>query len=370
MGDGSVSVPSVTPTPVEIDTLAQCGILIRYAAENTGDTAKKATFATVVEAIEQCWEAQRKNTWTAANGASFWKAYNDLCTLISPVTADTLATNTTTIKSKRWFQSEPLQTTLPQRTVRRYIILFVFLLVSSVILSFLTSTATNLNTSVKTLITNTDPIADEVAKQLIILRSKQVIEFAAAPDAESQAAAAKATSSLAKLYANADQLYGKAAAASVILFEPFPICPPGKTPDGSYYCYELGGGDIALRIDHAQRNVDNYRLLARKASGRADDAQDRANFFTSTILPLLLGMTGASAYVIRTISDQIKTSSFSSTSPIRHFVRVTLGALAGVAIGFGGLFATTTVSSVALSFLAGYAIEPVFSTFDKIAAKF
>jgi hypothetical protein len=49
---------------------------------------------------------------------------------------------------------------------------------------------------------------------------------------------------------------------------------------------------------------------------------------------------------------------------------VFLGALAGVAIGLGGIVANTGLTAAALSFIAGYAIEPVFSTLDGIAEKF
>jgi hypothetical protein len=44
--------------------------------------------------------------------------------------------------------------------------------------------------------------------------------------------------------------------------------------------------------------------------------------------------------------------------------------LAGVAIGYGGVVTGTTPTGAALSFIAGYAIEPVFATFDSIAQKF
>jgi uncharacterized membrane protein len=79
---------------------------------------------------------------------------------------------------------------------------------------------------------------------------------------------------------------------------------------------------------------------------------------------------GACAYVIRLISDQIKDSTFSTTAPTRHLVRVALGGLAGVVIGFGGVASAGSLSPSALAFIAGYAVEPVFATFDSIAAKF
>jgi hypothetical protein len=43
---------------------------------------------------------------------------------------------------------------------------------------------------------------------------------------------------------------------------------------------------------------------------------------------------------------------------------------AGLVVGLGGFKNELNLSSAALSFLAGYAIEPVFSTLDGIAEKF
>ena len=79
---------------------------------------------------------------------------------------------------------------------------------------------------------------------------------------------------------------------------------------------------------------------------------------------------GACSYIIRLISDQIKDSTFSSASPIRHQVRLALGGLAGIIIGFGGIFGIGGVSPSAAAFAAGYAVEPVFATLDNFAEKF
>jgi len=78
----------------------------------------------------------------------------------------------------------------------------------------------------------------------------------------------------------------------------------------------------------------------------------------------------ACTYVLRMMTQQIANFTFSSTSPIRHVVRIALGALAGVAIGLGGIATNSGLSAAALAFVAGYAVEPVFSTLDSIAEKF
>jgi uncharacterized membrane protein len=88
------------------------------------------------------------------------------------------------------------------------------------------------------------------------------------------------------------------------------------------------------------------------------------------MVPILLGALGACTYGTRLISDEIRETTFTRTSPIRHGMRFALGALAGVIIGFGGITTGVGLPSAALSFMAGYAVEPVFSMLDGIAEKF
>jgi hypothetical protein len=91
--------------------------------------------------------------------------------------------------------------------------------------------------------------------------------------------------------------------------------------------------------------------------------------FLQAIVPMLFGAIGACTYVLRTISQQILDVTFASTSPIRHSVRVFVGALAGFAVGLG-VVTDSGLSTAALAFVAGYAVEPVFATMDSIADKF
>jgi hypothetical protein len=90
----------------------------------------------------------------------------------------------------------------------------------------------------------------------------------------------------------------------------------------------------------------------------------------NALVPLLLGAVGAATYVVRLTSEQIKDSTFASSSPIRHVVRIALGSLVGLVVGLGVFNNELNLSSAALAFVAGYAIEPVFATFDGIAEKF
>ncbi|MHC4045093.1 hypothetical protein [Bradyrhizobium sp. 23AC] len=362
---------------LEISTLKQCGPLIKFAAQTITDSEKKKALAEVITTVQESVDAQTANGWTPAIAAKFWISFNSLCSLISPVNTDTLITSTDQIPSRFWLAPAGTVTTAPQRAAFWYMSLLFMLLIVSATLMFLTSNTTTINDDVINLVKVTDPIADDVVGQLSVLRSKGLTkedDFAAPgnagvqKDAEYRTATDKLASLLPKLYSNADTLYSKTDSVAYLNWKRYPVCGNNEYSSKSF-CYEKGDGGIPTKLSIVQETVDNYRLLSRRAQPITQRAQDVGSMIRATILPILLGLTGSCAYVVRMLSEQIRSSSYSSTSGIRNLVRVTLGALAGVAIGFGGVLSQSSVSAFALSFLAGYAIEPVFATFDSIANK-
>ena len=107
------------------------------------------------------------------------------------------------------------------------------------------------------------------------------------------------------------------------------------------------------------------------------------------LLPLLYGLLGASFYVLRTISFEIKTWTFTEQSSISYLLRLTLGPLAGLATGLlliGTLEVSNTgnataetinllsksvaIGPLAAAFVAGYGVELIFSTMDRIISAF
>ena len=134
--------------------------------------------------------------------------------------------------------------------------------------------------------------------------------------------------------------------------------------------FEQGNLKPVNNIQELREAVRNYYDVRRYVASYVLKESISIGVISSSILPIILGLMGACAYVIRLISDQIKDTTFSTTSPIRHLVRVALGGLAGVVIGFVGVANVGSLSPSALAFIAGYAVEPVFATFDSIAEKF
>ena len=100
-------------------------------------------------------------------------------------------------------------------------------------------------------------------------------------------------------------------------------------------------------------------------------ARDR---MAQIILPMLLGLLGAYSYVLRNLSLDIQNRSFAPGSAIHHVVRLSLGALAGIASGWllkpEDVTSFSSLPSWALAFVAGYSVELVFAAMDRIVGAF
>jgi hypothetical protein len=113
--------------------------------------------------------------------------------------------------------------------------------------------------------------------------------------------------------------------------------------------------------------------LNRETSRQAQlAAQFVLGILQSYILPLFYGILGAGTFVLRSLSKEIEEETFSDEKRTQHLLRVSLGALAGILVGWFSFLIpseTTTfvgsISPLAIAFLVGYNIELFFSLMDR-----
>ncbi len=88
------------------------------------------------------------------------------------------------------------------------------------------------------------------------------------------------------------------------------------------------------------------------------------------LLPLLYGLLGATTFVLRTLSLEIRNLTFTRDSAIRYGLRLSLGALAGMAIGWflkpDDVSFVSSLSPLAIAFLMGYNVDVLFTIMDRI----
>src|ERR1700686_2209440 len=95
------------------------------------------------------------------------------------------------------------------------------------------------------------------------------------------------------------------------------------------------------------------------------------------VLPLLYGWVGAMAFVLRSLIVTVKNKSFRVELNVEYRLRVYLGLLAGLVIGWflsskgdARQAGVADLTPAAVSFLAGYSVEIMFSTMDRIVSGF
>jgi hypothetical protein len=98
------------------------------------------------------------------------------------------------------------------------------------------------------------------------------------------------------------------------------------------------------------------------------------SFVGGFLLPILYGMLGAIAFILRRLSAEDFTQDSARSLRNRFSLRVPIGALSGLAAGWllqpstAGVAAS--LSPFALAFVAGYSAELVFAAMDRIVAAF
>jgi hypothetical protein len=92
------------------------------------------------------------------------------------------------------------------------------------------------------------------------------------------------------------------------------------------------------------------------------------------VLPLLYGLLGALAYILRTLSSEIQSVTFTRGSEIRYSLRWPLGMLGGVTVGLffdpAQLSGFAAITPLGLAFLAGYGVELLFTGLDRLVSAF
>ncbi|MET4331008.1 hypothetical protein ABIB80_006866 [Bradyrhizobium sp. i1.15.2] len=98
------------------------------------------------------------------------------------------------------------------------------------------------------------------------------------------------------------------------------------------------------------------------------------SFVGGFLLPVLYGMLGAIAFVLRRLSDETVAGEEASALKRKYSLRVPIGALSGLAAGWllqpstGSV--TASLSPFALAFVAGYSADLVFAAMDRIVGAF
>jgi len=342
----------------DLAALTESGPLLRFAAERVKDLNPDLALA-IVEARA----AADSDQWNPQISQRFWSAFARLCDLIQPVTMDCLAAAHRNIEPPRWRRFLGGETkSIAERSSSRYSLALLLLLVLILPIQLYVWTCSNLSKKID------DLFAAEKLKYASLVQDFTKFDAetrgtqAETWSPDQKARAFKIINDSSSIDSDLDRIDTEARFLEIIStsFSQWPSQSIHLRPsiDAQWFNYYHGVSDRIRFMQSAVLHV-----------------QEKANLIVGVlgayILPILFGTIGAVAYVIRTISDQIRTSTFSTTSPIRHVMRAALGGMAGLVVGlFSDLSTKLSLSPLAVAFLAGYGVEAVFSMFDGIIEKF
>ena len=104
------------------------------------------------------------------------------------------------------------------------------------------------------------------------------------------------------------------------------------------------------------------------------NSKSTLDILSQYVLPLLYGLLGSLAYILRTLSREIHNVTFTRGSEIRYSLRWPLGMLGGVTVGLffdpADLTGFAVITPLGLAFLAGYGVELLFTGLDRMVSAF
>lgn len=127
---------------------------------------------------------------------------------------------------------------------------------------------------------------------------------------------------------------------------------------------EVCGGGIATsdRLVRLALDGPDAHVLLEAAKGWRDR-------IATYLLPLLYGLLGSLAHIVRTLTIEIRDVTFALGSYTTFTVRWLLGALAGVTIGLAvqpeTLSSLAGITQLGIAFLAGYSVDILFNFLDR-----
>jgi hypothetical protein len=352
MADNKTHPPGMQQyNPALPDAIRDAQVLLSYAAQR-GVPLDEEVIRTIVETGSH----HASGSMTDKQETAFWVALNTLAATVSPVSVRSLrATNDAAAPRtglRRYFAGRS-----PARSAVRW---YTFYALSTLILLLLFQIYWLSGTSITS----------------DILKTNQKIT-----EARAQERKLERTSTGAQIRAN------PVSAESPVL---------NSMQDPDLQAVKAQVSNLRLQRDSSYELLTlwswPWQGLASALDGReGDDAvadavigTDTARFQTSLIvlevfqryiLPLLYGLLGTCVFVLRTLSSEIRTRTYSDASHIGFRIRLYLGMLGGMVFAWfatpesaNGLF--MSLSPFAVAFLAGYSVELLFAVMDRFLGAF
>ncbi|MBN1252152.1 MAG: hypothetical protein JXR51_03045 [Bacteroidales bacterium] len=326
--------------------------LLAYAAEFGIKVSEKH-----IKSIVESKNREQTNNWTEKEEIDFWIAFQTLSKIVQPVSVDSIRASSEPLeKAKGFWSIFKSKKSIIKRSVRWYTI---FALISMLIMIAL-QVYSIIGTSLLTKITQGNERMLEIEKRmqaLVLITSSNVNDRTAMMEQNS-------------LEIENGEKANEVDSGIQLL------------ADWLNFTYNIWSREYN-KINESVASGNNQttdgppNFTGAVASNQnivvIQQAKSLLIILNQYILPLLYGLFGGFAFVLRSISAETKNMTFTPASNIKFGLRIHLGALAGLVVGFlWGDFDSksfgiiNSLSPLAVAFLAGYSVEFLFKSLDSL----
>ncbi|MCX7109917.1 MAG: hypothetical protein NTX45_07290 [Proteobacteria bacterium] len=423
--DGSGAAASSGSWQLSLDdAVGDATSLLAFASRN-GITLDPEQMKPIIEMARLLEHDNEPNAIDAEQEQKFWQTYSAVVARIRPVTSDSI--NATLEYHGNSHPRLWNRRTIAQKTVFRYGVCSLVVLVSIIYFQSYMQMGITIRSHLQTAFYGQSQAIDE----LFLARIAEEDARLKAAGQEGQEnfykkilEKYKVELEVAKLRASQDEMYAWSRAGDLFLSKlgmssgmtdddrPKQILKwlakmldeiPRKSPD-----LQLKGPNGQPTQSQTEMESDVQRQLAESHADSLvmaelrvvviptylalNESEQILRLISQFILPLLYGLLGACAYVLRDLTNTIGAVTFSKSTMINYNLRLIMGPLVGIAVGlfFGSSAANlvgdvgggtpsslttdsvgnTSIGTMGLAFLAGYSIEVLFSALETLVSAF
>lgn len=328
------------------EALKNAELLLAHAGEHGLDVNKND-----VEVIVESKYLDSNDAWTPKKEIEFWMAYRTISKAIQPVTIDSLhASKDKTIARPTWIAKifgKRKNHSLARRAVVTYTIFTLLAMSILLVIQIYSVIGTTLVNTIETSNNRMQEIALRLGELTLIPEENPNKTLEQGQLSREATELTKKVDSSIKLLAEW-LIYGKVLSLKTERYE-----------------------DAARKVVDDEEQDANEKINTNIMV--IQEARNLVFILGLYILPLLYGLLGGFAFVLRSLTNETKNMTYSKESNIKYSLRVLLGALGGLAIGlFWGDIETQkmgfieTLSPLVLAFITGYSVEFLFTAIDKI----
>ena len=366
------------PDGFATDALDETHMLLAYAASSGINIEPE-----VSEAISRARAANERHNWNADIEAKFWPAKSKLSLSVKPVTVDTLAAGkfgAAASATRRYFRST---------------VILAAIIVPISIVMFINTAVSN---DVGNLLKENDTAAIAVHEQLVNYqsaleqatrttrdRADQKENPVNLPGMSDALLSPNLVEKLAQFARVSRQLFAESRVLNFFILNaaPEPLWASigiVKNSDGTYF--DAARANLELDVRAGDR-AGTYPSITNEGFVKLAAYQDIRSFarqtqqmnlviygaVTAYVLPVAYSLLGACAFALRNMAAQTGTKTYQPSYSNR--ARLIIALIAGTVVGlFNNFTQGVSVSSLAIAFLVGYAVEVFFSFLDAFVHTF